>query len=336
MERRIVDLESVEFSQLPPAQQGALVAALIDDWAETQRVLALVWREVQHQARSGALQAEIAMDWGESWRRFWGAICGEGILAQHSDAVAAFAAGAASQHLMRWRRVLDRALLEETASAFFHFLAGSLEPADTIMLACRRRAQREFRASCPTGEVFDKIDLAAASMANEHGLAGLTFRGVAERAKVTLGMVTWHFGDKENLQSQALRVVVEHLTCQGQNGLAKQLPDEPEAAAHALLRTRFGGSDESIASLDRLALWLSRQPAGGVHQGVIRSLENSVEKDVLARLLAMQTRPAASLVEAFTSVLDGAWSLSAGLGAAEGLAVGRKALAPFIAIPAPR
>lgn len=58
---------------------------------------------------------------------------------------------------------------------------------------------KEFAERPPHGSGLEALRKAALSVVKERGLAGLTLRGVADRAHVTHGLVRHHFGSREGL-----------------------------------------------------------------------------------------------------------------------------------------
>lgn len=60
-------------------------------------------------------------------------------------------------------------------------------------------SDNEFPERPPHGSGLEALRKAALSVVKERGLAGLTLRGVADRAHVTHGLVRHHFGSREGL-----------------------------------------------------------------------------------------------------------------------------------------
>ncbi|MFD2429191.1 hypothetical protein ACFSUK_15800 [Sphingobium scionense] len=128
----------------------ALFAALIDQWCEEARRLAFAWRECQLIAARELRYVPVCDHWAAMWRAFWEEICTRCGHPGRGAHTAYLFDGEASLHLMRWRRPVDRAALEEVCAGWNDWLCvvrcataiGGISPANrpTLRSPSRRSA----------------------------------------------------------------------------------------------------------------------------------------------------------------------------------------------------
>lgn len=186
-----------------PLAFAGFFAQIVDAWCEDRRSLAFAWRECQMLAQQSALFVEMAREWATLWERFW------------SEAAQRFGLGAGSIvarrvfenesffHMIRWRRLVDRAALDETARSLSAWLTGSAMPAAPWREFAREEALRSMPTLPDRDDTAARIVDAAARIIDEDGLARLTHRAVAERAALTLGTVSHKFRTKSALLEAA-------------------------------------------------------------------------------------------------------------------------------------
>ncbi|MFT4056057.1 MAG: TetR family transcriptional regulator [Novosphingobium sp.] len=186
-----------------PAAFAGFFAQIVDAWCEERRELAFAWRECQLLAQQSALFVGAAREWAALWERFW------------SEAGARFGLGAGSIvaqrvfeneslfHMIRWRRLVDRPALDETARVLGAWLTGTAMPPAPWREFAREEALRSMPVLPDRDETAARIVETAAQIIDESGLARLTHRAVAERARLTLGTVSHKFRTKPALLEAA-------------------------------------------------------------------------------------------------------------------------------------
>ncbi|MET0364819.1 MAG: TetR/AcrR family transcriptional regulator [Sphingobium sp.] len=176
-----------------------LFAALIDDWATGQRALGFAWRECHLLSERDQRYRPAMTEWRMLWTGFWEEVCGRCGLAGMGETCALVFDGESLLHMMRWRRPVDRACLDEFARGWGCWLAGSLVPEGPW----RRFARENALASGPVlpepDGVAAQVAAAAADVMEQAGVPGLTHRAVAERAGLTLGTVAYHYRTSADL-----------------------------------------------------------------------------------------------------------------------------------------
>lgn len=199
-----------------PKALGTLLAALIDDWCETQRRLASAFRQSQLMALRDLGHREARARWSAMWRGFWKAICDHLDLGDMAQGTAWLFEGLIALHLLRWRRPVDRAALDELCRGWADWLDGRLAgPSpwfdlarhEATALAAQRPAAAETNAS--------SIAAAAARTIERHGITGLTHRAVAAEAGVTLGVVSHRYRTSADLLNAAFEAIYSRMVPQG-------------------------------------------------------------------------------------------------------------------------
>lgn len=288
-----------------------LAATVIDDWCEMQRHLAMARLEActtRRRSPASASHTQWTRLWHSFWSR-WAALLGAGDL---GPVIAAFADGKAVQHLMRWNRALDRALLDETVHAFFSHICGNAQQASLIRPVYQQLAEAAFAgegagegAGNGTGSqpADHPLDQAAADILGTSGIAGLTFRGVASHAGSTLGVAAYHFGTKAHM----LRAAFAQLYRQA-GGDEQALASLP--TADVLLREVTDGITKGdqpvLRAFDEVISYISRDRQYFDLRGLIRAFRDPVASRILQILLDRQDGEVPeSLGAAFSSLCRG-------------------------------
>ncbi len=201
-------LDAVREARLSsPRAFSTLLATLIDDWCEDQRALAFASRECLLLATRDADYLPALMAWHSLWQAFWQEICAHFGLAEAGIATSLLFDGESFMHLMRWRRAVDRAGLEELCQGWGTWSTG--------MLAVEgpwRQFARQTAADCAPelslrDDLTERIASAAADRIEQSGIAGLTHRSVAQQAGLTLGVVSHHFHTSADLARAAFEAI---------------------------------------------------------------------------------------------------------------------------------
>ena len=287
------------------AARASLLASLIEQWVCDQRPLALAWREAHAAAAANPALREPHRQWTMLWRNLWTRLCREAGFFPNADLLALFFDGEASQHLIRGHPLLDRALLDETVAALFHFVEKGGAPSSVIRVQYQDLAEREYREAFGAREEFTSIDAAAAAILAEEGLGSLTFRSVAGRADSTLGAVAYHFGSKSKMLRLALQGVYEGTSTAPTLVLINALPSDPEAAMETIIGGVIGGREPLLRALDEVILNLSRDEEDRALCGVIRGFRDPVGGALLAKFLGGTELASPSLVAVLSSVVRG-------------------------------
>lgn len=296
-----------------PEARAAVFASLIERWVGENRLLALAWREAHAAAIINPNLAGPHRQWSCLWSDFWRKCCVATGLSETPELIAFLFDGEASQHLIRWRPMLDRALLDETALAFFRFMESPVPPSCAVRHCYHRLADQEYSLALGSDEAFTPIDDAAAALLSENGLASLTFRSVASRAGVTLGTVAYHFGSKSRMLRRALQRIYEGSSRQPTLALIEALPSSGKAIAQTVAAATLGGKEPVLRALDEITLNLCRGGSDKALAGMIRGFRDPVGSAVLGKLIGKPELATASLVAAFSSVIRGFghWSTAA-------------------------
>ncbi|WP_336969419.1 TetR/AcrR family transcriptional regulator [Sphingobium aromaticiconvertens] len=247
-----------EAGMLSPDAFPALFAALIDDWCENNRSLAFAWRECQLMAMRDPQYVPVLRDWQALWRDFWQDICARCDLAAHGALTTHMFDGESLFHLMRWRRMVDRACLDETCRGWSEWLSGRLASDGEWRLFAREQAAREMPELKIRGEIMERIAHAAAKILARQGIAGLTHRAVAAQAELTLGVVSYNFRSSADLARAAFEVIYRQAVALSGGAVAK------EENSAALDLTMSPGDHRAIAkvlpALDELLVAVARSP----------------------------------------------------------------------------
>lgn len=301
MEQKLADITDAGSKSWPLVARAGLLASIIDEWTEMQRPLALAWREAQAASNRSGAHAR----WAESWRWFVTDLCARIGFDRWDEALLLFFDGEAAQHLVRWRRPLDRALLDETIFALFDFLEnGNALPSSAVRDSYQRAAEAEYGPSRTPPDAPSHFDDAAAALLADEGLSALTFRAVARRAGATLGTVGYHFGSKAEMAQRAVRRLYETSAGHSVTDLAASLPASPAELLDEVIESVVTGQSPVLRAFDELSLQLSRGDDDSAFRAVTRGFRDPIGMAVLGGLLR-RDMTARSLAAAFSSIVRG-------------------------------
>lgn len=105
---------------------------------------------------------------------------------------------------------------------------------------------RKPPAPAAPGDTREKLLAAALAQFSEHGYDGASIRDIARAAEVNIALVSYHFGSKEQLYHELLRVIARRRMQTGLDALtathgAACLRKPTPAEAREMLKTIFGG-----------------------------------------------------------------------------------------------
>jgi AcrR family transcriptional regulator len=325
MERKLADIADAGLQNWPLAARAGLLASIIDEWTETQRPLALAWREAQTATnRPGAHER-----WAELWRWFVTDLCARTGLDRWHETLLLFIDGEAGQHLVRWRRPLDRALLDETVLALLDFLEnGNMLPSSAVRDSYQRAADAKYGPSRTPLDAATLFDDAAAALLADEGLSALTFRAVARRAGATLGTVGYHFGSKAEMAQRAVRRLYEMSAVHSVADLVASFPASSADLLEEIVESVVTDSSPVLRAFDEISLHLSRGNDNASFRAVTRSFRDPIGMAVLGGLLRRDTT-ASSLAAAFSSIVRGYGHHCRTLPREQAKKLGHRALAVF-------
>ncbi|QQV76009.1 TetR/AcrR family transcriptional regulator [Sphingomonas aliaeris] len=252
---RWFDAQSHELAGMfgDPTAFAHLLSAVIDDWCERQRPLAYAWREIQSLAMRDPRHGGAAGAWWTMAFEFWRPVCDRFGIGDLTGSVVLTFDEESSLHLIRWRRLIDRAALSELCGTWAGWAGGRTG----IDAPWRTLAMREALAGQPVAPgqdaVTEDIADAAARTVAQRGVSGLTHRAVAEEAGQTLGIVSNRFRSSADLLRAACYALYRQIVRPfGES-------DTPiDLIAGAQDR---GGDDLALRAFFELTLAASREPA---------------------------------------------------------------------------
>ncbi|GGE00459.1 hypothetical protein GCM10011529_03340 [Polymorphobacter glacialis] len=235
-----------------------LLAALIDDWCVQQRQSAFAWRECQLMASREPCYRPVLLEWQCIWAGFWEEICsrcghrGRGLLTSY------LFDGESLLHLMRWRRVVDRAGLGETCAGWSRWLGGHSAGEGHWRQYAAEQAGLEMPETTVTNATTVRIATVAVELLAEQGVASLTHRAVALRAGLTLGVVSYNFRTSADLARAAFELIYRQTV-----GLGGKIEDPAAMTADALTAHygRYKSSGHLLPALDELLVAVARDPS---------------------------------------------------------------------------
>lgn len=283
------------FAPSPHAFAG-FFAQIVDAWCEQSRPLAFAWRECQLLAQQSPLFREPAEQWSHVWERFWDDAADRFGLGDGTLVVRRVFENESFLHMIRWRRMVDRAALDETARSLSAWLTGTAMP----VAPWREYAREEALCSMPTlpdrDDTAARIVDAAARIIDEEGLARLTHRAVADRGGLTLGTVSHKFRTKSALLEAAFeglyRANVERL--------------QPEAAPRGDLADDLAGMlrrGGNARGSDELFVATARDPALRQFGAQLRYLRGRTSRGSLQDLVGEHRTVGVTEAALFSSFL---------------------------------
>lgn len=174
-------------------------AGIVDEWTGTQRPLAFAWRECQLLAEGNALFRPLSAEWDALWSDFWQQVGKRFALGAGTQVAARVFENENLLHMIRWRRTVDRAALDETANVLGAWLARKPVPATPWRDFARAEALRSVPSLPQRDDTAARIVTAAADLIANSGVSGLTHRAVADRSGLTLGTISHRFTTKSAL-----------------------------------------------------------------------------------------------------------------------------------------
>lgn len=297
------------------ASLAGLLAATIDDWCEGERVLAFAWRECQLLAARDSRHAAPAARWRSLWSEFWQAVCDRLAIGPAAELTARLFDGESFLHMLRWRRSVDRAGLEELCRGWAAWMDGTLAPPAPWRQIARDYAQRSgFRRELRE-ETADRITAAAAMMLERGGVAGVTHRAVAGEAGLTLGVVSHKFRTSADLLSAAF----EETYCRAVP-TADMDPEHLRDLDHTNLLERIGkqaGTERFRLAIVELMMAAMRDPALAPFAAQLRYLRGRTSGLFLQSMLGRDRSVSALDAAIFSSFTIGQGNGLAGLPDAE-------------------
>jgi AcrR family transcriptional regulator len=262
----------------------ALLAALIDDWAEMQRRPAFAWREAQLQDARSASSSLGADRWQQLWADFWAAIAPHfGLSDEAGMLLDRFFDGESMFHMLRWRRTIDRAALAEFSQGVAAWLKGRLAPPAPWRDFARGESVIAMAPWQPRDETVQRIADAAADTLAMAGAAGVTHRAVAAAAGVTPGLVSYKFPTSAHL----LRATFETIYARASPPSPGERAALPEGDRPGLIRELvwLGRSLPSKLATDELILAAARDGSLTPFAVQLRYLRGATTRHYLQAML---------------------------------------------------
>ena len=141
-----------------------------------------------------------------------------------------------------------------------------------------------------------------------HGASGTTVERVARRAKVSVGLMNFHFDSKERLFQETFHHLSEEYEAVWQKNL-RAAGNDPRARLSQMIESNF---DRRIFTREKLAVWFAfwsdaqlRDRYRAAATRVERRYIQAIEKEI-AGLLA-SPRDATGIVQPLMAMIDGFW-----------------------------
>ncbi|MGC6329615.1 TetR family transcriptional regulator [Rhizorhabdus sp. FW153] len=298
-------IEELSGFDAPPSALGPFFAAVVDDWTNVQRRHAFAWREGQLWRTESDVAAGVRDGWRTIWTDFWKAACARFGLGERAWLIERFHDAESFNHMIRWRRPIDRAGLDEFARGAAAWAAGERPPASPW----RDLARNEAVANAPVSPELDgttmRVAAAAAALIEESGPAAITHRAVAEHAGLTLGVVS----HKLRTKAELLQAGFESIYLDAVARFRERQPSIPTgnrgAALDAiadLLAASLGGR-----GMDALCLAVARDPALEAFGLQLRYMRGTTSRGLLALLRPELPTPShleAALLSAFLTAVS--------------------------------
>lgn len=247
---------------------AAFFAMTIDDWVHRQRRLAFAWREGQMLRIDGEPGVQMRLGWHRLWAAFWQEACDRCGLGDRAWLAERLFENESFVHMIDWRRAVDRAGLDEFARGASAWMTGEPMPSAPWRDFARAEALRAAPVVPSHDGTTSRIAAAAAALIEEAGPSGVTHRAVAERADLTLGVVSHKLRTKAELLQAGFEAVYV--------GAVTRLREQTSTISPA----------KADATLDGLADFMSVASRGhGVH-----ALHLAVARDVGLRAFGLQLR----------------------------------------------
>ncbi|WP_372859167.1 TetR/AcrR family transcriptional regulator [Sphingobium lactosutens] len=282
-----------------PAAFVAFFAATVDDWVMGQRQIAFAWREGQLLRTDSRASAQVRAGWCGLWADFWRRASARFGLARHARLIERFFDNEAFLHMIDWRRTVDRAGLGEYARGLGAWLTGQPVPP----APWRDFARREALSTAPDVPEHDgttaRIAEAAATLIEEAGPSAVTHRAVADRADLTLGVVSHKRRTKAELLQAGFEAVYVGALGRLHARTASIAPADPAAMLDGI--ADFIAGSLGGRGIDALHLAVARDPALRPFGLQLRYLRGATSRHLLQ--LLRPGRPDSSYLE--TALLSG-------------------------------
>ena len=282
----------------PPQAFSAFFAALIDEWAFEQRQLAFAWREGQLLGARDERFRDTASRWRALWSNFWREACARFGLAAEAVLTERLFENESFLHMFRWRRMVDRAGLDEFARGWTAWLCGDPVPASPWRDFARAEALKAFPPLPGRDETTTIIVEAAADIIGQSGAANLTHRAVAAQAGLTLGVVSHKFRTSADLLRAAFETIYARSVAPLSSGEVSIPGDDRDKAFDgiaAIVRRNASGRGG-----DELFIATARDPSLKQFAAQLRYLRGRTSKGFLQALLG-EAHPVSDLEAALYS-----------------------------------
>ncbi|HEX7873728.1 MAG TPA: TetR/AcrR family transcriptional regulator [Sphingobium sp.] len=309
----------------PEAFPG-LFAALIDDWATQQRALGFAWRECHLLSERDQRYCPPMEEWRTLWIGFWEEICDRCGLTGAGESCALVFDGESLLHMMRWRRPVDRACLDEFARGWTRWLMGSLAPEGPWRQFAREDAQASRPLLPEPDGVAAQVAAAAADVMEEAGVTGLTHRAVAERAGLTLGTVAYHYRTSADLIRGTFEMLYTRVVANtdfspvSAGGLPPSHPMETQPNTAPL-----------ILAMEELIVAVARDPAYSAFAPQLRFLRGRSSGRILQAALGSEHAVSPLDAALYSAFLSGQGRANSGMNEAAFSAMIRRTTEPLIA-----
>lgn len=248
--------EAVGTAATAPAMLGPLLACFIDDWCERQRRLAFAWREGQLMVLRDPDRTSPAHQWDQLWQDYFDRLCARMGVSAFGVLTKWFFDSASALHMLRWRRPVDRAALEELCAGWAAWISGGLAPQNDWFAVAQADAQALAAWPDETDPVAEAVAHAAAQVLSQRGVTGLTHRAVATEADLTLGIVSYKYRTSADLLRAAFDALYRRMLSRGPSRIDE---DAPMTAREAIGYVEQGlpnradmlGSDELMVATAR-------------------------------------------------------------------------------------
>lgn len=232
---------------------GPFLSTIIDDWCEKQRPLAFAERECQSMALRDSKYQNLCRQWFTLWGHFWDDICHRlNLPASAGRLTAYFFDGVTALHLMRWRRPVDRAALEELCRAWAGWLDGRINSSNGWHELARAEAITAMPAQPEWDEATEAIATSCAAVIDRLGVSGLTHRAVAADAGITLGMVSHKFRTSADLLRAAFETIYRRLI-NSDNKQGQATAPATAKTTQQLLESGLPPQDQMLATYELMA-----------------------------------------------------------------------------------
>lgn len=301
-----------------------LLATLIDDWCEGQRGLAFAWRECLLLAARDERYAGTAQRWRLLWADFWNDACARLGIPQMAMLTERVFDGESYMHLLRWRRSVDRAGLEEICRAWGEWMRGRLAGPSPWREMARECALRSAPLPELRDETAERIAAAAAAVLARMGVGGVTHRAVAAEAGLTLGVVSHKFRTSADLLGSAFEMT--YLQSVPSEAIARAAGVDGDARSMLDRMDSLPSTENFRLAMAELMMAAMRDPALAPFAAQLRYLRGRTSRGVLQALVGRDRPVSVADAALFSSFSVGQGNAHAALSPADRQAAGRAEL----------